>query len=80
MGISVATTFEERLQDLENIPACRIRTNPAPGTATIEDVTYFKDTEQRLYELIDGYLVEKSNGLARITTSGCIVAWSRSPI
>lgn len=44
MSIAVATTLEERLQDLGNIPASRIRTNPAPGTATIEDVMYLRDT------------------------------------
>lgn len=42
MSIAVATTWEERLQDLGNIPAFLIQTIPAPGTATIEDVTYLR--------------------------------------
>jgi Uma2 family endonuclease len=75
MSIAVATTLEERLQDLGNIPASRIRTNPAPGTATIEDVTYLRDTERRLYELIDGTLVEKSMGWQESLLAGILLQW-----
>lgn len=75
MSIAIATTWEERLQDLGNIPAYRIRTDPAPGTATIEDVTYLRDTEKRLYELIDGTLVEKSMGWQVSLLAGILVQW-----
>lgn len=75
MSIAIATTWEERLQDLGNIPAYRIRTDPAPGTATIEDVTYLRDTEKRLYELIDGTLVEKSMGWQESLLAGILVQW-----
>lgn len=75
MSIAIATTWEERLQDLGNIPAYRIRTDPAPGTATIEDVTYLRDTEKRLYELIDGTLVEKSIGWQDSLLAGILVQW-----
>lgn len=75
MSIAIATTWEERLQDLGNIPASRIRTDPAPGTATIEDVTYLRDTERRLYELIDGTLVEKSIGWQESLIAGILLQW-----
>jgi Uma2 family endonuclease len=75
MNIALPTTWEERLQDLGNIPASRIRTQPAPGTATVEDVTYLRDTERRLYELIDGTLVEKSMGWQESLLAGILLQW-----
>src|SRR5579863_9463363 len=44
------------------LPAGRIRTLPAPGTATEADVIYLAEHEDRLCELVDGVLVEKSMG------------------
>jgi Uma2 family endonuclease len=41
----------------------RIRHNPPPGTATEQDVIDIHDREDRLYELVDGVLVEKAVGL-----------------
>ena len=41
----------------------RIRPEPAPGTATEQDVLDIHDRENRLYELIDGVLVEKAMGV-----------------
>jgi len=40
----------------------RIRLDPAPGTATEDDVVQIHDREKRLYELVDGVLVEKVMG------------------
>ena len=45
------------------IPLRRIRANPAPGTATEQDVVEIHDREGRLYELVDGVLVEKTVGI-----------------
>ena len=45
------------------IPLKRIRHDPAPGTATEEDVIAIHAHEKRLYELIDGILVEKTVGM-----------------
>lgn len=36
----------------------RIRQEPAPGTATEQDVLDIHDRENRLYELMDGVLVD----------------------
>jgi Uma2 family endonuclease len=40
----------------------RIRLHPPPGRATERDVTAINDREDRLYELLDGVLVEKVMG------------------
>jgi len=44
------------------IPLSRIRLDPAPGTATVEDVVRLDDHKDRLCELVDGVLVEKPMG------------------
>jgi Uma2 family endonuclease len=41
----------------------RVRQEPAPGAATAKDVVEIHDRENRLYELIDGVLVEKAMGV-----------------
>jgi Uma2 family endonuclease len=45
-----------------DIPIARIRTTPPPGEATEADVIELHDHHDRLYELIDGTLVEKAMG------------------
>ena len=45
------------------IPFERIRQNPPPGSGTVDDVVRLNDHEDRLYELVDGVLVEKTVGL-----------------
>ncbi|HBI46125.1 MAG TPA: Uma2 family endonuclease, partial [Planctomycetales bacterium] len=40
----------------------RIRLNPTPGTAKEHHVTELNDHEDKLYELVDGVLVEKVMG------------------
>lgn len=44
------------------IPLHRVRMTPPPGTATEEDVVELREREGRLFELIDGVLVEKDMG------------------
>ena len=44
------------------IPLDRIRYDPIPGSATESDVIGIHDRENRLYELIDGILLEKTVG------------------
>jgi Uma2 family endonuclease len=45
-----------------DIPLNRIRFTPPPGEATDEDVLAINDHEGRLFELVDGTLVEKAMG------------------
>lgn len=44
------------------MPAWRIRSVPAPGTATEQDLLEIEARENRMCELIDGVLVEKTVG------------------
>jgi hypothetical protein len=41
----------------------RIRFDPAPGTATEDDVVEIHEREKRLFELVDGVLIEKTYDL-----------------
>jgi Uma2 family endonuclease len=45
------------------IPLDRIRFDPWPGTATADDVQEIHAHEKRLFEMVDGILVEKTMGL-----------------
>ena len=45
---------------LAGFPAARIRTYPAPGTATEQDLPEAEARSDRICELIDGTLVEKT--------------------
>lgn len=53
---------DELVAHVGDIPGSRIRLTPAPGTATESDVIRACDHENRLCELIDGVLVEKTVG------------------
>jgi Uma2 family endonuclease len=53
------------------IPAERILLDPAPGTATEDDVLLINERKERLCELVDGVLVEKAMG----TKEGVLGAW-----
>ena len=56
-------TAADLLDRLGPIPLWRIRMAPAPGTATEQDVIEIHDHEDRLCELVDGVLVEKTAGI-----------------
>jgi Uma2 family endonuclease len=75
MSVALATTWEERMADLGNVPACRVRCSPAPGTATLEDVIRLGESEGRLFELVDGTLVEKAMGWQESLLAGVILQW-----
>ena len=55
-----AWTVADVLSRLAGIPADRIRIYPLPGTATEEDVLEAETRSNRICELIDGTLVEKT--------------------
>lgn len=55
-------TIADLLRQLGGIPPERVRLHPAPGTATVADVVAIEARESRLFELIDGVLVEKTMG------------------
>jgi Uma2 family endonuclease len=69
----------ETLADLQHhlgdIPAWRIRLKPAPGTATEADVIAIHAREKRLYELIDGVLVEKGMGFRESLLAASLIVF-----
>ena len=78
MSTATPTTWHQRLSDLGDIPASRILSTPAPGTATWQDVVQIRDTQHRLCELIDGTLVEKAMGWRESLLAGVLVQWLRN--
>jgi Uma2 family endonuclease len=52
-------TLADILKRLGDVAPSRIRWNPRPGEATEKDLIEINGREDRLYELIDGILVEK---------------------
>ena len=55
------------------IPFERIRQDPPPGCGTVEDVDRLNNHEDRLYELVDGILVEKTVGFEESIIAGYIL-------
>src|SRR5712691_5711790 len=55
-------TFADLLDELGGVSPNRIRFRPAPGHATEKDVVRLEASENRLFELVDGVLVEKAMG------------------
>ena len=55
-------SLAELVHRLGDIPLERIPAVPHPGSATEEDVFRRPGGEKRLYELVDGVLVEKPMG------------------
>jgi len=69
-------TLADLLRKLGGIPLERVRLHPPPGTARDQDVVEAEAHENRLFELIDGTLVEKAMGfresLLAVALSGCL--------
>ncbi len=55
-------TLADLLARLGGIPLDRVRFRPAPGTAVEQDVIDLHDRDNRLFELVEGVLVEKPMG------------------
>src|SRR5262249_19206807 len=66
-------TVADLLRHLGSIPAQRVRIDPAPGEATVEDVIHLKAHEKQLCELVDGVLVEKVTGVHESLLAGAII-------
>ena len=56
-------TFADVMHRLGDVPPERIRAEPAPGHASVADVTRILDKEGKICELVDGILVEKPVGM-----------------
>ena len=66
-------TLADLLEHLGGISPKRVRFRPAPGTATEKDVLAIHDREGRLYELVDGVLVEKAMGFSESLLAGALI-------
>jgi Uma2 family endonuclease len=62
-NLPTSSSLADLLKHLGGINARRVRLHPAPGSATVQDVINIQEHEDRLYELIDGVLVEKIMGI-----------------
>ena len=58
---AVAATFSDILIELGNIAPSRVRMDPKPGTATVDDLLRVNG-QGSMCELVDGTLVEKAMG------------------
>ena len=63
----------ELLEQLGGISPERIRLRPAPGTAKERHVVEINDRTNRLFELVDGVLVEKAMGALSSLLAGVLV-------
>lgn len=73
-NFAIATTLEERLVELGGIAPDRVRLEPAPGTATLQDLVQINERrEAGLFELIDGCLVEKEMGFEAPIVAAAII-------
>ncbi len=68
-------TLADLLDRLGGVPPIRVRWNPVPGTATEKDVIEVDAHEDRLCELVDGTLVEKTMGFRESTLAMLLGRW-----
>jgi Uma2 family endonuclease len=67
------TTVGDLLADLGGVSPRRVRLQPWPGTATEADVARIHAGEKRLFELVDGVLVEKPMGYMESHLAGVLI-------
>lgn len=73
-------TALDLVERLGPMPLSRIRTVPAPGIATEKDVLRIHDGENRLFELADGVLIEKTMGTYESYLAGLLlhILWTHA--
>lgn len=72
-NFGTAHDFSQLLQDLGGISTDRVRLEPSPGDATLQDLITVNHSTQRYCELIDGTLVEKAMGYEASVVAGTIL-------
>ncbi len=75
MNAAVTASLADRIADLGDIPLTRVRCEPPPGQATIDDLLLAQAADGRLYELVDGTLVEKAMGWQESMLAGVLLHW-----
>jgi len=66
-------TMDGLIERLGRIPLSRVLSHPAPGQATEADLIEAQRKYDRLYELVDGVLVEKGMGFAESVLAGALI-------
>ena len=65
---------DELVRRLGDVPTCRICVDPPPGQATEADVlAYLHGPDKRLFELVDGTLVEKPVGYQESSIAAILI-------
>lgn len=75
MNQALTTSLAERLADLGDVPCSRVRTDPPPGKASVDDLIRVQHSTGKLYELVDGTLVEKAMGWQESLLAGVLLQW-----
>jgi len=70
--------MDELLANLGGVSPHRVRMTPTPGTATERDVLRLYEKHKRLFELVDGTLVEKGMGAGESSIAGDILHWIKT--
>lgn len=66
-------TIDGLIERLGGIPLNRVLSEPAPGLATEADLIEAQRKYDRLYELVDGILVEKGMGFTESVLAGALI-------
>src|SRR5438552_6952402 len=66
-------TLADLLADLGDVSPERVRFTPPPGTATEADLLALQSVTDRLYELVDGTLVEKAMGFRESLVAATLI-------
>lgn len=66
-------TAVDLVRQLGPMPLHRVVSDPAPGSATVDDVVRMETDHDRLCELIDGTLVEKTMGAFESFLAGTLI-------
>jgi Uma2 family endonuclease len=76
--VDTSNSLADVVEQLGNIQLSRIRMHPPPGMATAADVESINDHEDRLFELVDGILVEKVMGFRESLIAAAIIGALRN--
>jgi Uma2 family endonuclease len=71
-------TLQDFIKRLGNIPLSRVLMNPPPGRATEADLLKAERRYHRLYELVDGTLVEKGMGFQESLLAAALIGFLRA--
>ena len=78
VNAAVSFSLEDRIFDLGGIDPLRVRSVPAPGSATIDDLIRAQVEDGRLYELVDNTLVAKAMGWQESLLAMVLGQWMRN--